>query len=268
MSGTQDALTARIKSFTGAMSARQPYRPPDQAEQSSAGHGFAALLTDDRPANAELAGLGFTRTNLLDPVTHRPLTLIQHEPGSERAWGMYLIDRTAAPSLAVEVPHPAFDLHSELFGLDLFRATPGAVLAIAGAHRRADGNRADVAHDPDSLFQVMATYLSGRGLAQVQLHGFDNESAPGYDIVLSTGTTRTSAAAIRAGEGFRAAGVATCLAWARVCAGLEGTTNVQGKVAANDGTVFLHVELSRTVRNSGTYRTLVGTVLADADIGR
>lgn len=263
-----DILTSRIESFTGAMSARQPYRPPNQAEQATAARGFADVVAHDRATDADLASLGFTVADLVDPVTHRPLTLVQNEPGSARAWGLFLIDRSAPPSLAVEAPHPAFDLHSELFALDLFRATPGAVLLMAGAHRRADGNRADVAHDPDSMFQVMATYLAGRGLAQVQMHGFDNESAPGYDIVLSTGTTPTSTAAIRLGDGFHAAGLATCLAWAQVCAGLEGTTNVQGQQAKRDGTVFLHVEMSRTVRDSDMNRALVGKVLTDADTGK
>jgi hypothetical protein len=262
-----DLLTARIESFTDAMAATQPYRPPDHAEQASAARGFADVVAHNRSTDTALASLGFTVADLVDPVTHRPLTIVQNEPNSARAWGMYLIDRSAPPSLAVQAPHPAFDLHSELFALDLFRATPGAVMLLAGAHRRADRNRADVAHDPDSMFQVMATYLAGRGLAQVQLHGFDNESAPGYDIVLSTGTTPTSDAAIRLGGGCHAAGLATCLAWAQVCAGLEGTTNVQGQLAKRGGTAFLHVEMSRTVRDSEMYRSLVGKVLTDADLG-
>jgi hypothetical protein len=262
-----DVLTTRIESFTDAMFARQSYRPPVHTEQATAARGFADIVEHDQSSNADLASLGFTIADLVDPITHRRYTVIQNEPRTARAWGMYLIDRSAPPSLAVEVPHPAFDLHSELFGLDLFRATPGAVLLIAGAHRRADGSRADVAHDPDSLFQVMAGYLAGRGLAQVQMHGFDNNSAPGFDIVLSTGTTPTGHAAIRVGDGFHAAGIATCRAWAQVCAGLEGTTNVQGQLAKSDGTAFLHVEMSRTVRDSQTYRETVGKVLAGADIG-
>ena len=268
MSPVPDVLTARIASATGAFSPAQPYRPPNQAERAIAARGFADVVAHDRPGNADLADLGFTVDDLVDPATRRPCTLIQNEPGSARSWGMFLVDRSAPPSLAVEAPHPRFDRHSELFALDLFRATPGAVLLLAGAHRRANRNRADVAHDPDSMFQVMAACLTGLGLAQVQLHGFDNESAPGYDIVLSTGTTPTSDAAIRAGDGFQAAGLATCRAWAQVCAGLEGTTNVQGQLARRDGTVFLHVEMSRTVRDSEMYRSRVGKVLADADISK
>jgi hypothetical protein len=261
-----DTLLARIETFTGAMNARMPYRPPDSAERAAAARGFAEVVEHDPKANADLAGLGFTITDLIDPRTRRPYTLIQNEPNTARAWGMYLIDRSAAPSLAVEVPHPAFDLHSELFGLDLFRRTPGAILMVAGAHRRADGNQADVAHDADSMFQMVAGYLVGRGLTQVQMHGFDNESAPGFDIVLSTGSTPAGPPAIRAGAGFRAAGFATCQAWAQPCVGLEGTTNVQGQLARTAGTTFLHVEMSRTVRDNSSSPATVGQVLAAARI--
>lgn len=263
-----DSLLARIETFTDAMSARQAYRPPTLVERATAARGFADVIAHDQTTDADLTRLGFSIADLVDPETHRPFTLIQNEPDTERAWGMYLIDRSAAPSLAVEVPHPAFDLHSELFGLDLFRRSPGAILMVAGAHRRADAGQADVAHDSDSMFQVMATYLVGRGLAQVQMHGFDNQSAPGFDIVLSTGLTPAGQPAIRAGAGFRAAGFATCQAWAQVCAGLEGTTNVQGQLAKADGTTFLHVEMSRTVRDNSSSPATVGQVLAAARINQ
>jgi hypothetical protein len=263
-----DVLANRIESFTNAMSARQPYRPPDDAERTVAARGFADLAQHDRPGDTDLAILGFTVADFVDPETHRPYTLIQNEPNADRAWGLYLIDRSAPTSLAVEVPHPASDLHTELFGLDLFRRTPGAVLVMAGAHRRADSYRADVAHEADSIFQIMAAYLAGRGLPQVQLHGFGDKSAPGYDIVLSTGPTSAGDAAIRLGKGCRAAGLATCAAWAQICAGLEGNTNVQGQLAKTEGTVFLHVEMSRTIRDSDGSRSVVGNVLAAADINR
>lgn len=248
------------------MFARQPYRPPDATERAAAARGFAHMIGHDRTTDADLTGLGFTVTDLVDPQTQRPYTLIQHEPQSDRAWGMYLVDRSAPPSLAVEVPHPASDLRTELFGVDLFRRVPGAVLMVAGAHRRAGGNRADVAHDADSMFQVVAGHLVGRGLPQVQLHGFDNESAPGYDIVLSTGSTPAGEVAIRLGADFLAAGFATCQAWAQTCAGLEGNANVQGQLAKTAGTAFLHVEMNRTVRDSDESRSTVGKVLAAAKI--
>lgn len=261
-----DDLAARIQTFTAALSAGQDYRPPNQAERAEATRGFSTLISKDVPTDAELTDLGFTVTDLVDPVTHRPYTVAQNEPGTDRAWGLYLIDRSAPPSLAIEVPHPAFDLRTELFGLDFFRRTPGAVLLVAGAHRRADGSRADVAHETDSVFHVVATDLAGRGLAQVQLHGFDNSSAPGYDVVLSTGATPAGGPARRLADRFTAAGLDVCRAWEQSCVGLEGNTNVQGQLAEADGTTFLHVEMNRTLRNDDDRRADVVTALAEAKL--
>ncbi|MEA5366730.1 hypothetical protein VA596_44865 [Amycolatopsis sp., V23-08] len=263
--GTPDTLRAEIAAFTGALSASQPYRPPDASERATAARGFADL---DSLATKDLAKLGFTVEDLVDPVTRRPYTLVRNEPGTARAWGMFLLDRSAPPSLAVEVPHPAFDLRTELFGLDLWRRTPGAVLMIAGAHRRADGDRADVAHEAGSVFQVVAAGLVGRGLAQVQLHGFDDASAPGYDIVLSPGSGRAGGAAVRLGDDFGKAGFAVCRAWLQVCAGLEGETNVQGRLAETAGTAFLHVEMNRTLRDADASRARAVQALVDAQVGR
>jgi hypothetical protein len=167
----------------------------------------------------------------------------------------------------VEVPHPASDLRTELSGLAYFRQVPSAVLLIAGAHRKADASKADVAHEKNSLFHVMATELVRRGLPQVQLHGYHDQNAPDRDIVISSGATNAGDQVRRAADGLAAAGFAVCRAWDEPCQGLEGTTNVQGKAAAQDGTVFLHVEMSRTVREDGQRRAAVATVLADARLG-
>lgn len=72
-------------------------------------------------------------------------------------------------------------------------------------------------------------------------------------------------AADLAGRGLAQVGLTPCRAWARACAGLEGETNVQGRLAEADGTVFRHVELSRTVRDGD--RALVGNALVKARIG-
>jgi hypothetical protein len=261
-----DDLSERIQTFTAALSAGQDYRSPKQSERAEAARGFGTLIDREVPSDTELTGLGFTVTDLVDPVTQRPYTVAQNEPGTDRAWGLYLIDRSAPPSLAIEVPHPAFDLRTELFGLDFFRRTPGAVLLVAGAHRRADGSRADVAHETDSVFHVVATDLAGRGLAQVQLHGFDNTSAPGYDVVLSTGATEAGGPGHRLADRFTATGLDVCRAWEQSCVGLEGNTNVQGQLAEADHTTFLHVEMNRTLRNDATRRADVVTALTEAKL--
>ncbi len=253
-----------VTDFTSKLSADQEYRPPKSDERRTAAAGFAAVL--DRRGTADLRKLGFSVRDGVDPATGRPYTIVVNEPGTERAWGMYVIDRSAPPSLAVEVPHPAFDLRTELFGVDLFRRTPGVVLLVAGAHRKADDSKADVAHEENSMFHVLASALAGRGLAQVQLHGFHDENLPSTDIVLSSGATMTGSAPRRAASRLTADGFAVCRAWEEQCKGLEGTTNVQGRMAASDDTVFLHVEMSRSVRESPEQRSDVVRALLEADL--
>ncbi len=262
----EPALDSLVTKFTSGLSADQEYRSPKTDERRTAASGFAALV--DRRGTADFEKLGFSVRDGTDPATGRPYTIAVDEPGTDRAWGMYVIDRSAPPSLVVEVPHPSFDLRTELFGVDLFRRVPGAVLLIAGAHRKADDGKADVAHEEDSVFHVVATTLAARGLTQVQLHGFHDQNQPGTDIVLSSGATPAGDAARRAADRLTAAGFAVCRGWEDRCKGLEGTTNVQGKAAAADGTAFLHVEMSRTVRESPERRADVVRALTEADLSR
>ncbi|MGW5743652.1 hypothetical protein [Amycolatopsis sp. NPDC003861] len=237
-----------VEEFTGALSEDQEYRPPTPAEQGAAATGFAEAL--DHHVPRELTELGFSVRNGVDAATHRPFTAIVDEPGAGRAWGMYVIDRSAPPSLAVEVPHPASDLRTERFGVDLFRRVPGSVLLVAGAHRRAGGGAADVAHRPDTVFQAVAAVLVTRRLPQLQFHGFHDRTLPSADVVLSPGSSPPGDATRRAAARLTAERFAVCRAWTERCEGLEATTNVQGRLAAAGGTAFLHVEMSRTVRES------------------
>jgi hypothetical protein len=258
------AVDSLVTKFTSVLAAAQEYRSPKTDERRTAASGFAAIL--DRRGTADFEKLGFSVRDGVDAATGRAYTIATSEPGTERAWGMYVIDRSAPPSLVVEVPHPAFDLRTELFGVDLFRKVPGAVLLVAGAHRKAGDGKADVAHETDSVFHVVATALAGRGLPQVQLHGFHDQNLPSTDVVLSSGASLAGDAARRAADRLTADGLAVCRAWEERCKGLEGMTNVQGKLAASDGTVFLHVEMSRTVRESPGRRADVVRALTEADL--
>ncbi|UUV30331.1 hypothetical protein NQK81_37065 [Amycolatopsis roodepoortensis] len=260
----ENDLGAAVANLTSGLSAEQDYRSPKADERRLAAAGFGALM--DRAEPADLEKLGFSVRDGVDPETGRRYTIATNEPGTERAWGMYLIDRSAPPSLVIEVPHPASDLRTELFGLDYFRQVPGAVLLIAGAHRKADDGQADVAHEVDSVFHAVAATLAGRGMTQVQLHGFDDQNMPDDDIVLSSGASAAGDPVRRAADRLEAGGFAVCRAWTSSCGALEGTKNVQGKAAAEDGTAFLHVEMSRTVREAGT--TGVIRALTEADLRR
>ncbi|MEU0796589.1 hypothetical protein ABZ342_41560 [Amycolatopsis sp. NPDC005961] len=239
-------MEAFLRDFTAAQSSRGPYRRATAAELAAAEAGFAALL-DQAPH--DLDELGFSVEDG---------SLVRQEPDSERAWGLYALDRSAPPSLVVEAPHASSDLRTELIGLELFRRTPGAILAVGGAHRR----REDPAHDTGTVFHVVTTLLARRGLPQVQLHGFNDTTLISADVVVSAGAAETGDAARRAADRLADAGFRVCRAWADPCRGLAGTTNVQSQAAG--GTPFLHVELSRTVRE--TRRDDVVRALVEADL--
>ncbi|SFW71208.1 hypothetical protein [Amycolatopsis australiensis] len=239
-------MEAFLRDFTAAQSSRGPYRRATAAELAAAEAGFAAFF--DR-APHDLGELGFSVDG--DRLVHQ-------EPGSERAWGLYAIDRSAPPALVVEVPHASSDLRTELLGLALHREVPGAVLAVGGAHRR----REDPAHDTGTVFHVVTTLLARRGLPQVQLHGFNDTTLATADVVLSAGAAEAGDAARRAADRFEAAGFRVCRAWAEPCRGLAGTTNVQSRAAGD--TPFLHVELNRTARE--TRRDDVVRALVEADL--
>jgi hypothetical protein len=164
--------------------------------------------------------------------------------------------------LAIEVPHPANDLHTDRVGLALFREVPGALLAVAGTHRRA----CDMAYQTDSLFHAVAVDLASRGIAQVQLHGFRNASLPGVDVVVSAGAGEPTGPVCRAAEHLMARGFAVRRGWQHADGTLQGKRNEQGLDAARRGTVFLHVELNRTVRDDPQRRSALVAALASANL--
>jgi hypothetical protein len=262
-------LARRVADFASGLTADAPYRPPTSAERDIALGGLRPLLTgaDDVDASARaLEPLGFTVEEGTDHSTGRRYVLASTKPGAERGWGMYLADPTVPPRLVIEVPHPNSDLATEKLGMELFRRVPGSVVLIAGAHRRAANAMADVAHRTDSLFHAVALDLAATGLPQVQLHGFDGDSLPDKDIVVSTGAAEPGPAAERVAAHAETGGLATCRAWTDDCGLLEGTKNVQGQAAAEHDTLFLHIEVTGRLREEVAFRGQVADVLAAADI--
>lgn len=151
----------------------------------------------------------------------------------------------------MQVPHPVADAHSEELGVAILRGTPGGVLVLAGAHREyGRGIAADVAHRRDTVFHAVCDALLKRHLPGVQVHGFADDSVPGFDAVTSTGAGDRGRATGRAvADALEDRGMDACRAWARDCP-LEGRTNMQGRAAAAAGVPFLHIEFSRRVRES------------------
>ncbi|MCE7002229.1 hypothetical protein LWC34_05215 [Kibdelosporangium philippinense] len=248
-----------LAEFTSGLRPDGPYRAPTSEERDIAELGFASLLAGLVPwfATGHLRSLGFSVEHGVDTATGRPYLAIVNEPGSERAWGMYMIDLSAAVRLAIEVPHPNSDLRTEQMGLELFRRIPGSILMVAGAHRDAADKAADVAHRKDSIFHIVATRFADRGLPQVQLHGFGDATLPGRDLVLSASIGRPGVIAEHTALRLERAGLVICLVWREECGRLSATRNAQGRTAAAFDSPYLHVEASRSVREDTERRTAV-----------
>jgi hypothetical protein len=258
-------LETVVRRLTATMDPDQVHRAPTADERAAVPAAIDRVLSGDTGPDAVAAfdRLGMDLSAGTDPATGRAFRLAASRPGAAASWGAVVVDGGAAASVVVEVPHPVADRDTEHVGLALFRAVPGAVLLLAGAHRRAAGGHADVAHQPGSFFHGVATHLGARGLPELQLHGFGRTSLPGVDAVVSAGAGAPGPLAERVGAELDAAGLAVCRAWEEGCGALEGRTNAQGRAAATGGWPFVHIELDRAARGEGQ-RTATVAALARA----
>lgn len=255
--------------FAAALRPDDRYRDPSPGEREIADGAVRDLLAV--PANvdaatAALARLGFTRTRGTDPATRRPYVMFRSDQRGDRTWGVILVDLSRPVRAVVEVPHPNYDLHTERVGAAVYRRQPGTLLLMAGAHRHAADGRADVAHNPASLFDAFATVFAERGLPQLQVHGFSDASMPDTDAVISTGLPDGSALADRVADRLRDAHLWVCRAWRTPCGGLEGTTNAQAHTAEQHHSPFVHVELAWRVRSDQGAIDRVADALAGAEL--
>ncbi|WP_158843912.1 hypothetical protein [Saccharothrix deserti] len=263
-----DGLGARLDEFAAALRDDVPYVPPDERQRRAFVEAVTALGSGSSEASGATEALGLTVERGTDAHTGRPYVAVASAPDAKRGWGFYVIDASRPARVVVQVPHPANDLRTDEIGVELFRRVPGAVLAVAGTHRRVAGGAGDAAHRTDSGFHALAEEHARRGLPQVQLHGFEDDSLPSADVVLSPGSGEAGALVERVAAGLEGE-LRVCRAWERDCGELEGRRNKQGEAAARHGTVFVHVEVNRTVREDpAAWREVVrviGDALGDGD---
>jgi hypothetical protein len=262
----QQSLDDHVAALANRLHPDQRYRGVTDSEGRRAVTAADHLMRGDVEAAAsDFETLGFTVERSHDAPSHRDCVVAAAEADTDRAWGLFVVTPgTGRPDVLIEVPHPRADRDTEQIGLALFRAIPGSALLIAGAHRRAAGGAADVAHRTDSLFGALADDMAQRGSFQLQLHGFADDSLRGKDVVISTGKARVGVRSKRLAESFDDIGLDVCRAWTNKCAALEGVRNVQGMAAARRGLAFLHLELNNTTRMDPARRGAVVAALAGA----
>jgi hypothetical protein len=253
--GAEDLL-AEVTAYTARFGPDTGYRRPSRADRDTVARAVGLVL-DGRHDRAErlLTGMDFTVRTVVDAAGGRRYTELADRTDdgpAPRGWGRVYVAEDGTPAgrrWVVQVPHPVADRNTERVGVGVLRGTPGGILLLAGAHRKAGtGDAADVAHRRDTVFDAVAAALTARSLPALQVHGFADDSAPGRDVVASTGRGRAAVAeGRRLADALRAARLDVCRGWARRCP-LEGRTNVQGRLAAAHHVPFLHVELSNRVR--------------------
>ncbi|MFJ8198646.1 hypothetical protein [Streptomyces sp. NPDC096152] len=264
-------LARVVADYTSRFGPDRGYRPPTRDDRTRVAEAVGQLLDGRRgQAQQQLSQLDFTVRTLVDRVSgHRYAEIADRtdDAVAPRGWGRMYVDLDHRARWSVQVPHPVADQGTEQLGVGVLRGSPGGILVIAGAHRKAGrGDAADVAHRRDTVFDAVCDELARRRLPGIQVHGFADDSAPGYDVVASTG--RGSAGrddGRRLADALRAKGFAVCRAWARSCP-LEGHENVQGGRADSEDLPFLHVEFAHAVRDDTTRMgravTAVDTVTA------
>ncbi|MFJ1868074.1 hypothetical protein ACIOD1_26020 [Streptomyces sp. NPDC088097] len=262
-----------MSGFTSEFAAKGGYRVPTRPERDALLAGVSALFDGDvENARTRLKEVDYRLDTFTDgPGGHRFAEVADAAPrpgSANRGWGRVYVDLGAPPRWSVQVPHPVADQDTERLGAEVLRGAPGGVMVLAGAHRKAgsggdgggdagsgeddrdspSGDVADMAHRPESVFQAVVAELTRRGLPGIQLHGFADSSVPAAGAVVSTGSgeVATEEAALLADQ-LAARGIEPCRAWSASCK-LSGRTNEQGRLAAERGTPFLHLELARSVR--------------------
>ncbi|MFC7218692.1 hypothetical protein ACFQLX_11005 [Streptomyces polyrhachis] len=245
------------------------YRPPGRTERDTVAEGVGLLLDGDRPAaEKRLSSVDFAVRTVTDRASGRRYAEVADaaEGGeSRRGWGRVYLELGQRARWSVQVPHPSSDLHTDVLGSAVLRGSRNGVLVLAGAHRRAgSGDAADGAHRGDTVFAAVCAELLARKLPALQLHGFADDSVPGYEAVVATGSTSLGRGTARElARGLERGDLAVCRAWAHHCK-LEGRDNEQTREAARERVPFLHVELSRRVRKSERQRAVAARELAAA----
>lgn len=216
-----------------------------------------------------------------DTATDHAYLLLQESPSTLKGWGTVVLNLAPDRDLAIEVPHPVYDVNTHREGADLFQKAGARVLVMAGTHRRANSatspcngskQQSDMAHVVDSPFQITHEAFTDcfPGLTALSLHGHDQENCE--TVFLSGGVGGGIPQSVRnLREALRERGVEVGIPDGTSSCSLVGSKNVQGRYtngssqpceeAATSATgYFIHIEQSPEFRES--YDPLISAIEA------
>lgn len=246
--GTMDVADLIVQNRAG-LKPDHPYSDPTPEQVEAMKQAVGKLMRGEKAEAPE-------GTEVLEGYSQeaqRNVRVLRSIPGNGLYWGVWVFPADAKITGVMEAPHPVFDAGSDDIAVKVWAKSPaGTVLAVAGSHRtNPDGlNERDVAHNTKSMWHQITTFIAQPGLPEFQLHGFGDDNMPGVGAVVSSGSSPLSAGVIRTEAFVAAAGVATARQWDGSATKLVGMANIQGDAAAERGNPFMHIELSKTVRDT------------------
>lgn len=251
------ALAARLEVLRQGGRRDVPYRPPQPEEELEYEQWVIAVMraatAGETPTAAPPPGFALERVH--------DVWLLAEEADHRRGAGAVAVRIGGAAPVLVEAPHTFFDMGTLPIALAAFDAGRCRALLVNTVHRHAAGGGdegasedeggavSDVAHAPSSFFLAAHRALLGLAPAPatVQIHGFADHSARGADVILSA--SGSSAALDGVAERLRAVLGDGVRRYPAEVAVLGGLTNVEAAASRAAGAPFLHVEISRTLRD-------------------
>lgn len=263
-------LASRLEALRKGGRRDVPYRAPTPDEERAYSAWIEAVsrasLTGAPPSVAPPPGFALERI--------AGVWLLSEAPDMRRGAGALALRIGPAAPVIVEAPHTFFDVGTLAVALDAFDAGRCRALLINTVHRYASGRPdaeakegeedggdapSDVAHAASSFFlSAHRSLLAAEpGAWTVQLHGFADDRAPSVEVILSASVTSAPLGPVAARA--RAVLGDTIRRYPEEIRVLGALTNVQAAASRDAGAPFLHVELSRTLRDR---------LAADADLRR
>jgi hypothetical protein len=246
--------------------------PPDEAEERAFQAWVAATVTVAAGAQAKGGSPPAPPGFALTKIPELGVWLLS-EDSRRRGAGAIVLRVGAASPLLVEAPHTFFDQGTLPIAVTFFNVLRARALLVSTAHRyggkpappgdeeegQGEGGAAgkrrppppsDVAHAERSFFLAAHKALLEalpRPLT-VQLHGYQDTSAPDVSAILSAAGTGAGLPALL--DPLRAAlPEDTIRAYPSEIRKLGGESNVQARASFQSGAPFYHIELSRSLRD-------------------
>lgn len=262
-----EMLFARLKELRSGGRDQVAYREPTEVEVSDYRAWIRAVLGASGDAASAAAPPGF----VLERLPGDTLLLAEKRENRRGAGAVVIRLSGAAADAVVEAPHTFFDIGTLPIAIAAFERGRARALVINTVHRnsaraRADATAAgadgatdeedgepspsDMAHAERSFFLAAHEELGAAWpqATTLQFHGFRDEQSADTSVILSAAGTSSgldgALVSLR-----RLLGDDAVRSFPQQVRLLGGLTNVEARASARSGRRFVHIEMSRSLRD-------------------